>query len=126
MVVSEELQIQKSWRRCRGSLRLKVSCHVGDTDGGLALLFAIRGTTARGKYGRELKATSWLQYTSDSPGGKWYWRDLIRCCELRNSSGRERARMELCNLIREENLEALGGGLIFTPISTLTGGVATS
>ena len=62
---------------------------------GWHLLFAIRRATARGKYGRELRAASWPLYTSDSPGGKWYWRDLIRSWELRNSSGKERARMEL-------------------------------
>ena len=34
---SEDLKIQKSRRRRRGSRRLKVISHVGDTDGGLAL-----------------------------------------------------------------------------------------
>ena len=41
---------------------------------GWHLLFAIRRATARGKYGREPNAASWLPYTSDNPGGKWYWR----------------------------------------------------
>ena len=71
----------------------------GDTDGRLALMVC-------NSHRHELKTASWLPYTNDSPGGKWYWRGLIRSWELRSSSGKAKARMEHCYLIGILNLQA--------------------
>ena len=113
--------MQKSWRRYRGSLRMKVSSHVGDTDAmvGWHLLFAIRRATARGKYGRELKAASWLLYTNGTGGISFAVGSSGIAAERKGQGWNS-------PIDQGGEPSGLDSGLIFTPISTLTVGVATS